>query len=87
MVKTLRIAATKIREDMSDTINTVAYSRTRVVLHRHGKDVAAVVPIEDLKLLETIERDEELNSTLNALITARERGTIPWEKIKADLGL
>ena len=41
-----RLAASKVREGFSDTINRVAYGRERVILHRRGKEVAAVVPME-----------------------------------------
>ena len=50
-----RAAASKVRQDFSDTLNRVAYRRERMILHRRGKDVAAVVPIEDLRLLEALE--------------------------------
>ena len=82
-----RIAASKVREDFSDTLNRVAYGRERVVLHRRGKEVAAVVPIEDLKLLEAIEDRLDLDDARKALADAKKHGTIPWEKIKKDLGL
>ena len=82
-----RIAASKVREDFSDTLNRVAYGHERVVLHRRGKEVAAVVPIEDLKLLEAIEDRIDLEDARKALADAKKHGTIPWEKIKKDLGL
>ena len=84
-----RLAASKVREDFSDTLNRVAFGRERVVLHRRGKEVAAVVPIEDLKLLEAIEDRIDLEDAREALADMKKKGQkpIPWEKVKADLGL
>lgn len=84
-----RLAASKAREDFSDTLNKVAFAKERVVLHRRGKEVAAVVPIEDLKLLEAIEDRIDLEDARRALTEIKQKGRrpIPWEKIKKDLGL
>ena len=82
-----RLTASKAREGFSDTINRVAYGRERVILHRRGKEVAAVVPMEDLRLLEAMEDRIDLDEARQSLAHAKKHGTIPWEKVKADLGL
>lgn len=82
-----RLASSKVREGFSDTINRVAYGRERVILHRHGKEVAAVVPMEDLKLLEDIEDRIDLEEARKSLAHVKKHGAIPWEKMKKDLGL
>ena len=57
----------------------------KTVLHRHGKDVAAVVPIEDLRLLEELEDRLDLDAAREAL---REPGaSIPWSALKEKVGL
>ncbi len=50
-----RVEASVARQQFSDTLNTVAYGKRRVMLRRHGKDVAALVPVEDVKLIEECE--------------------------------
>ena len=82
-----RLAASKVLECFSDTINRVAYGRERVILHRRGKEIAAVVPMEDLKLLEALEDRVDLKEARRSLAHAKKHGTIPWEKVKASLGL
>jgi prevent-host-death family protein len=82
-----RLAASKVREGFSDTINRVAYGGERVILHRRGKEVAAVVPMEDLKLLETLEDRIDLEEARKSLAHVKKHGTIPWAKVKAALGL
>jgi prevent-host-death family protein len=78
------ITTVKARENFSDLINRSAYGKERVVLTRRGKGIAAVVPMEDLELLEKLEDRMDLEAAREAL---KEPGTIPWEKVKADLGL
>jgi prevent-host-death family protein len=83
----MTISTVKAREQLSTVINRVAFGKERVVLTRRGKEVAAVVPIEDVKLLEELEDRIDLEEARAALAETKSRGTIPWEKIKADLGL
>ncbi len=47
-----RIGIGEARAALADILNEVAYSKRRVVLVRRGKDVAALVPIEDLEKIE-----------------------------------
>lgn len=81
------LRASKARKDFSDTINRVAYSGERIVLERHGKPVVAIVPVADLELLEKLEDRMDLEAARAALADVKKHGTVPWEKIKADLGL
>lgn len=46
-----RIATTDAREELAELVNAVAYGGARIVLQRHGKDVAALVPLADLARL------------------------------------
>ncbi len=80
-----RLNATKAREDFSDTLNRVAYRGERILLERHGKVVAAIVPVEDVKLLEDLEDRLDLEEARKALADVKKHGTVPWEKVKAQL--
>ena len=82
-----RVSASKARTDLADILNRVAYKGERVLLHRRGKNVAAVVSLEDFSLLEELEDRIDLEEARAALAEVKKKGTIPWEKIKADLGL
>ena len=82
-----RISASKARSDLAEILNRVAYKGERVLLHRRGKNVAAVVPLEDFALLEKLEDSIDLEDARAALAEVRKKGTIPWEKIKSELGL
>jgi prevent-host-death family protein len=79
-----RLSASKAREEFAEVVNRAAYKGERTLLHRRGKDVAAVVPVADLVLLEQIEDRMDLEAAREAM---KERGTVSWEKVKKDLGL
>jgi len=83
----MSVSTVKAREQLSTVINRAAFGKERIVLTRRGKEVAAVVPIEDMKLLEELEDRIDLEEARAALAEAKLKGTISWEKIKADLGL
>lgn len=78
------LAATELRNRGSEAINRVAYAGERVLLQRHGKNVAAIVSIEDLELLQALEDRIDLAAARKAL---RQRGRVAWGKVKADLNL
>ncbi len=80
-----RLNATKAREDFSDTLNRVAYRGERILLERRGKVVAAIVPAEDVTLLEELEDRSDLKEARKALADVKKHGTVQWEKVKAEL--
>jgi len=82
-----RLTASTARDRFSDVLNRVAYGGERVVIERRGKELAAIVSLEDLRLLEAIEDRLDVEDALEALEEAEREGTIPWEAIKAELGL
>ncbi|MBI2942027.1 MAG: type II toxin-antitoxin system Phd/YefM family antitoxin [Chloroflexi bacterium] len=75
------------RNQFSDVVNRAAYGKERVILTRRGKPIVAMVPIEDVHLLEELEDRIDLDDARAALEETRREGTVPWEQIKADLGL
>ena len=87
----LLISTTDAREDLSSVVNQVAFGKTRAILQRHGKDLVAVIPVEDLRLLERLE--EELQESLDleearkALSNPENDERIPWKEVKARIGL
>jgi len=81
------ITTVSARQHFSDLINRVAYGKDRIVLTRRSRPLAALVPIEDIELLEEIEDREDLKAARAALREVKRKGTIPWTRIKKDLGL
>ena len=74
------------RGSFSSTVNRAAFGGERVVLTRHGKRIAAVVPIQDLELLEALEDAVDLDEARAALTEAGET-RISWDELKAQLNL
>lgn len=81
------LQASKARQGFADTINRVAYGKERVVLRRRGKDVAAVVPIHDLRLLEELEDRIDLIDARAALAETKKKGARTLDAILKDLDL
>ncbi len=84
-----RLTVTKAREGLAEMLNRVAYGRERVVIERRGKNLAALVPVEDLDLLEMMEDKIDLDAARKALSEVKAKGgkLIPWKDIKKKLGL
>ena len=86
-----RLNVSKAREEFSDVVNRAAYGKERTIFSRRGKDLAAVIPIDDLRLLERLAREEmdrlDLEDARAALAEAEEKGTIPLEEARKRLGL
>ena len=78
-----KLTTSSARSEFADILNRAAYAGERVILHRHKKPVAAVVPIKDLEILEQIEDRADLDEVRKRL----KEPTIPWSKIKKELGL
>lgn len=80
-----RLPASRARTELADTLNRVAYGGERIVLHRRGKDLAALVPLADLELLRAIEDEIDNEAADRAL--GEPGPSISWQKAKADAGL
>lgn len=79
------LPATKAREQFAEIVNRVSYRGERVILERRGKRVAALIPVEDLDLLEALEDRYDVEAARAAL--AEKGANVPWKKLKAELGL
>jgi prevent-host-death family protein len=80
MAKAKKMSATQARAQLAKAVNQAAFGGERIVLERHGKPIAAVVPIEDYQLLEELEEKADIVAVRKA---RKEKGPlVPWEKIK-----
>lgn len=82
-----QVSTVDARSQLSEIINRAAFGKERLILTRRGKELVAVVPIEDVKLLEALEDRIDLEEARAALLEAKKKGTVSWSKIKKDLGL
>lgn len=78
------ITAKEARRTFSDVLARAAYGKERVTVTRNGKPIAVVVPIEDAETLEALEARIDLEDARKRM---KEKGSIPWAKVKRELGL
>ncbi len=78
---------TQAREEFAGVLNRVAFGKDRVRISRRGKVIAAVVPVEDLDLIERLEDEVDIREAEAALAEAREKGTTPLAEVRRELGL
>jgi prevent-host-death family protein len=64
-------SASDARKHFAEVINDAAYARERIVITKQGTEIAAVVPVDDLQLLEALESFIDLEDARNALAEAR----------------
>ena len=81
------VTISEARQDFAELVNRAAYGHERVRVVRRGREIAAIVPIEDVELLERLEDEFDLKAARAALADPENAVPIPWEQVKADLGL
>jgi prevent-host-death family protein len=80
-----KVNVSQVRAAFAEAVKRAAYAGERTVIRRRGKEVAAVVPAEDLKTLEALEDRLDLEEARK--IMKKPGRLIPWEKVKSELGL
>ena len=78
------MSMTNARQDFTALANGVMFNRERVCISKNNKPAFALVPIEDLQILEALEDRIDLNEALKAL---KEPGSISLKALKKKLGL
>jgi prevent-host-death family protein len=85
-----RLNVSKAREEFPEVVNRAAYGKERTVVSRRGKDLAAVIPMDDLRLLERLAQEEmdrlDLKDARDALKEAKKKGTIPLRDLLREQG-
>ncbi|MEI8366026.1 MAG: type II toxin-antitoxin system Phd/YefM family antitoxin [Parachlamydiaceae bacterium] len=79
------ISVTQARKDLGDIFGEVNYHKERIVLTNHKKRVA-IVPFEDLELLEALEAAEDVREAKLALKEVEEKGSISLAEMKKRVG-
>jgi prevent-host-death family protein len=73
------------RDRLGDIVSRAEHARERTVLTRHGRAVAAVVSIDDLRELEAAEDAADLAAARQAL--ASDESKVPHREVLAEFGL
>ncbi|OGT42820.1 MAG: prevent-host-death family protein [Gammaproteobacteria bacterium RIFCSPHIGHO2_12_FULL_37_34] len=80
------INTTDAKEEFSELIHRVFNHKERIILTRRDKEIAAIVPLEDLLLIQASQNKSDLNEAVEALKEARKQGATTLEKLKEEVG-
>ena len=85
------ITAKAARDGFSDLLSKTAFSKERIIVTRNGKQLAALIPMEELNILEQVlnflEYQHDLTDAQQALKEVETEGTISWNEVQDRLGL
>ena len=71
------LTTVEARDNFAELIDRAALSAERIVITRHGEPMAAIVSLEDLELVEEIERRLQRKARRRAAAPARRESTTP----------
>jgi prevent-host-death family protein len=84
------LSISKAREEFPEIVNLAAYGKQRTIVSRRGKDLAAIISMDDLRLLERLAREEmdrlDLEDARAALKEAGGKGNIALRDLMRELG-
>jgi prevent-host-death family protein len=81
--KTMSIV--QARNEFATLVNRAAFGKERLLLSRHGKPVVALVPIEDVELIERLQDEMDIADAVEARNEAARAGTKSLDELKKEL--
>jgi prevent-host-death family protein len=84
-VESERVTIERARTDLSDLVSRVQYAGQRLVVTRRGKPAAAIVSVEDLELLQSIEDKLDAEAVREALDEVRTGKARPWADVRQEI--
>jgi prevent-host-death family protein len=79
-----KVSMTKARQDFTNIANRVMFGNERICIEKNNKPAVAIVPVEDLEILEALEDKIDLEEALKAL---KKPGFIRLKDLKKKLGI
>ena len=80
------VTAKQLKDSPAEVLGRVQYGHERILVTRHGKEVAAMVSIEDARLLESLEEFLDVRDALAAIEEAEREGAISLAELRSSLG-
>lgn len=84
------VSVAEARKTLPEILNRAAYAHERTVIQRHDGDVAAVISIDELRLLDALleryEDEADIADARDALLEARE-DRVAWADMKREFEL
>lgn len=82
---TTKISTADVRKNFSNIINRVSFGKESIILTRRGEDVAALIAMDELSLLQELEDRTDIADAIKAI---KEQGDdIPSEQFWKKFGL
>jgi len=82
-----QITTAEARKQMAELLNRAAYGKERFVVTRHGKELVAIVPLEEISLLDRLRALLSKKEFEAALQEVQDGDTRPWAEVRRDLGI
>lgn len=79
------ISTADARNEFADVINRASFGKERFILTRRGKKLVAIIPVEDLELLEQLEDGMDVEAAKAALAESDDR--VSYQDLRRELGL
>jgi prevent-host-death family protein len=76
------VRISEARDGFAELVNRVSYGHERIRVARRGREVAALVPIADIELLELLEDALDLEAVREAMSDPENADPIPWEQVR-----
>ena len=80
-----KISTAEARSGFAEVINRASFGKERFVLTRRGKKLVAIIPVEDLELLEEMEDRMDVAAAKASLAESDER--VSYRDLRRELGL
>ena len=78
-----KVTVTELKEEFRKTTGRVELAGERVIVRRNSRDAFALIPIDDLRLLELVEDKLDALEALKSLEDPRP--SIPWAEARRPL--
>jgi prevent-host-death family protein len=82
-----KVTTAEARKSMAELLNRAAYAKERFVVTRHGKGLVAIVPLEEVALLDRLRALLDRREFEAALAEIEASGTVAWDEVRKDLDL
>ena len=80
------VTASNLKINHRDVLGRVQYSHERIAVTYHGKEIAAMVPMEDVRLLERLEEALDALDAIESIHEANREGTVSLPELRKQLG-
>ena len=74
------MTAVKVRDNFSEVVARAAYGKERIYITKNGKNLAALIPVEDMALLEEFEDRLDAAEADRILDKTKPTDLVPFEE-------